>query len=455
MKLIYALTFLLLSTTTFANDFTVIPPDSATSIVDKSASIYLIEEGRTLFSNGQTKGALIKFREAANKDQNSWRANYWIAQCHYRLNNYGYALKYASKAKSIDPEKVNDEIYFLLGETYHRLGSIDTALINYEIALDRLSNARSKTLSVALHIEECKFAQEQMKNDAKYTKVRLAGEINSGFDDYGAILVDAGKVIYFTSRRSNTTGGGVNPDDERYFEDVYKVTWDENAKEWTDITNKLGKINSDGFDALNYISLDGLWGIMTLNSTATGDKKTTNGSDICEIKMSNKGVWNTPHIINNKSINTSYFEGSATLTADGNTMYFVTDRKGLKSSTDIYVVHREGKKWGTAKPLPFTINTKGRETTPFISPDGRYLFFSSNGHVGLGGMDVYVVENLGDSWGEPINLGYGINTVNNDTHFSFNKDLLIAFVSSFEIIGKKASIDIYQIDMKNFSMPKQ
>ena len=455
MKLIYILPFLLLSTTSFARVLHLTPPDSTTSVVDKSASMFLVEEGRTLFSKGQIKGALIKFREAANKDVNSSKANFWIGQCHYRLNNYGYALKYAKKALSTNSEKVNEEIYFLLGETYHRLGSVDTALINYEIAKEKLSKTRSKDLTIDLHIEECKFALEQMKNDEVFTKNRLNGDVNSGFDDYGAILADSGKVIYFTSRRSNTTGGGVNPDDERYFEDVYKATWDETTQEWSDVTNKLGKINSKGFDALNYISPDGLWAVITLNTTATDDSKTTKGSDICEIKMSNKGVWNSPRIINNKSINTSYFEGSASLTADGNTMYFVSDRKGLKSSTDIYVAHRDGKKWGGAKPLPFTINTKGRETTPFITADGRYLFFSSNGHVGLGGMDVYVVENLGDSWGEPINLGYGINTVNNDTHFSFNQDLLIAFISSFEIIGKKSSIDIYQIDMKNFSFPKQ
>src|SRR5690606_14357195 len=113
------------------------------------------------------------------------------------------------------------------------------------------------------------------------------------------------------------------------------------------------------------------YGIMTLNSTATDKKSSTNGSDLCEIKMNTKGTWNSPSIIKNKTINTSYFEGAATLTADGNTMYFVTDRKGEKSSTDIYVVEKVGKKWGEAKPLPMTINTVGRETTPFITPDGR------------------------------------------------------------------------------------
>ncbi|MCH2218506.1 MAG: hypothetical protein MK076_10640, partial [Flavobacteriales bacterium] len=153
-------------------------------------------------------------------------------------------------------------------------------------------------------------------------------------------------------------------------------------------------------------------------------------------------------------INTSYFEGSATLTADGNTMYFVTDRKGEKKSTDIYVVHREGKEWGDAKPLPESINSEGRETTPFITPDGRYLFFSSDGHLGMGGLDIYVVENKGGGeWGTPVNLGIGVNTVNNDTHFVYSAELKKAFISGYEIVGSKSSIDIYEIDMATFIFP--
>lgn len=102
-----------------------------------------------------------------------------------------------------------------------------------------------------------------------------------------------------------------------------------------------------------------------------------------------------------------------------------------------------------------TINTAGRETTPFITPDGRYLFFSSDGHLGMGGLDIYVVENMGGTWGEPINLGAGINTVNNDTHFVYYEALKKAYVSGFELVGDKSSIDIYEIDMSNFSYPKK
>lgn len=430
------------------------PPDSTTTIVDKASAVILVEEGRTLYTEGRMRDALIKFREASVKDPNSWRASYWISKCHYKMDNFGYALKYALASTRMGDKKTDDEVFFILGSCYHRLGNIDTAIINFQKAKDRLTKRRANELLVDHHIAECEFALAEMaKGDPKYKKERLEGPINSGYDDYNVVLLGELPSMYFTSRRNNTTGGALNPDDQRYFEDTYRCTYDAELNEWSDVTNELGKLNSTGFDALNFVSSDGLTGIMTLNTTFTGDKKVTKGSDICEIKKNNKGTWNTPKIIKNKSINTSYFEGSASLTADGNTMYFVTDRKGEKSSTDIYVVHKEGKGWGEAKPLPEAINTKGRETTPFITPDGRYLFFSSDGHLGMGGLDIYVVENKGDSWGAPVNLGIGINSVNNDTHFVYSAPLKKAFISGYEIVGEKASIDIYEINMADFVFP--
>jgi tetratricopeptide (TPR) repeat protein len=423
--------------------------------VDKASAAYLIEEGRTLYAKGRMKDALIKFRQASVKDANSWKATYWISKCHYRMDNFGYALKYALSSAKLGGDKIDDEVYYILGTCYHRLGNIDTAIINFQKAKDLLPKRRAADLRVDHHIAECEFALAEIAKGTldSTMKSRLQGTINSGYDDYNVVLLGELPALYFTSRRSNTTGGGLNPDDQRYFEDTYRITYDEELKEWSDETNDLGKLNSNGFDALNYVSPDGLTGIMTLNTTVTGEAKTTRGSDLCEIKKNNKGNWNTPKIIKNKTINTSYFEGAATLTADGNTMYFVSDRKGEKKSTDLYVVHREGKAWGDAQPLPESINSTGRETTPYITPDGRYLFFSSDGHLGMGGLDIYVVENKGDSWGTPVNLGIGINTVNNDSHFVYSAELKKAFISGYEIVGEKSSIDIYEIDMSGFEFP--
>ena len=429
------------------------PPDTTTNLLNKAAALVIIEEAKEIFNQGKVRDALIKFREAAIKDPNSWRAIYWVSQCQYSMNNFGLALKYALEAVSLKQEEVDNELYELLARSYHRMGEIDSALINYNIAFTKLSPMRSKELQIELRIEQCLFAKAELAGTDK-SKKTLISSLNSGFNDYCPIIVDGGKGIYFTSRRSNTSGGRMNPDDQEYFEDTYYAIWNSETNDWDSITNELGRINSDGFDAITYISKDGLNGLMTLNNTATDVKKTTKGSDIFSFEMSTKNKWSTPKRINSKSINTSFFEGSATMTADGNTLYFVSDRKGDKSSTDIYMSQKIGKSWGEAKALPFTINTVGRETTPFITGDGRYLFFSSDGRQGMGGLDIYVVENLGSTWGEPINLGIMVNSVNNDSHFQYYPELNKAVMSSFQIQGQKASMDIYQVDMSNFVFPK-
>jgi Tol biopolymer transport system component len=185
----------------------------------------------------------------------------------------------------------------------------------------------------------------------------------------------------------------------------------------------------------------------------TKDKKKTKSSDLCEVEYTKKSSWTAPRIIANKTINTSFFEGSATLTTDGNTMYFVSDRKGEKKSTDIYVVHKRGKTWGEASALPDSINTIGRETTPFISADGQFLFFSSDGHTGMGGMDIFVSEKTDRGWSKPVNLGPSINTVNDETHFSINFSTKKAFCAGVELIGLKSNYNCFEFDVNQLQLP--
>ena len=428
------------------------PPDSTASIIDKTAAIALLEKGRTLFNEGKVRDALAEFRQAMIKDPNNWKGAYWVGQCQYHQNNYGLALKYASEALRLDKNDVDKDIYELLGRSYHRLGNIDSALINYKSAIAMLSAGRVKELQLELHVKQCEFVRSQIAT-GKTSKRELISALNSGYNDYCPIITNSGKLIYFTSRRSDTKGGNMNPEDQEFFEDTYRAVWNEKINDWDSVSNDLGRVNSDGFDAISYISKDGLHGLMTINNTAIKSSKPTKGSDIFTIEMSNKNKWSTPKRINNNTINTSFFEGSATMTDDMNTMYFVSDRKGEKSGTDIYVVTKTGKSWGEAQPLPAPINTIGRETTPFVTGDGRFLFYSSDGMDGMGGYDIYVVENKGDSWGTPINLGIEYNSVNNDTHFKHYPELNKAILSSFQIIGQKASLDIYQVDMKGYVIP--
>lgn len=436
------------------NVFGFTPPDSTTRLIDKASAVIIVEEGKKAFYQGQTKLALTKFRQAFVKDQYNAKAAFWVAQCHYKLNNYGYALQYAKKVELLD-NKVDQDLFYLIAESYHRQTILDSALLYYALTKQEMSKHRYKELRVSDKVRECEMADSLIKLKHAFVRELVNSEVNSGYDDYGPILNADGKTLYFVSRRNDTQGGGINPDDQTFYEDTYKAVWNEEEQKWDSITNQLGKLNSDGFDAINHISSDGLTAYITLNTTSLDIKKTTRSSDICMLGMANNGNWNTPKPIKNKTINTSFFDGAATLTADGNTLYFVSDRNGERHKTDIYVSHREGKKWGDAKPLPDNINTKDFETTPYISSDGRYLYFSSNGLNGMGGYDIYMSENKGNNtWSDPINLGGGINSVNDDTHFRYYPMLEKAYLASFRLQNRKSSIDIYEVDFEGFELLK-
>ncbi|HLW40520.1 MAG TPA: hypothetical protein VKX31_09020, partial [Brumimicrobium sp.] len=358
------------------------PTDSSASVVNKIAATYLIDEGKKILNEGRFRDALQRFREAYVRDQYNYRTAYWIGEAHYALDNYGYALRYGKIAESLSKASDGD-VFFLLAKSYHRQGVLDSARMNYKMAEAQLPVAKKNAYELRQKINEIEYAISVESEEMLYERVLMNENINSGYDDYGAMLSPDGKELYYTSRRPDTRGGNINPGDQRYFEDIYLTKWDEETKNWGTATNDIERLNSEGFDAASYISPDGNTVYMTVNTSVLDIRRTTRSSDICVAERTKEGRWSLPRAINNKSINTTFFDGAPTLTADGNTMYFVSDRDGIRTKSDIYVVHKDGNKWGTAKKLPALINTVGNETTPYITPDGRYLFFSSDGHKGM------------------------------------------------------------------------
>jgi tetratricopeptide (TPR) repeat protein len=434
-----------------ANNINTNPPDSL-NLINKITASNMIERAMQMLVDGRNKDAINSFKEASNLDPENWRPYFYISKGHFNLYNYGYALDYAKKAFLADPDHVDKEIFFMLGQSYHRLNKLDSALINYKLALENLSSLQAKDLHLQLRISQCEYAIES-ETKGETLKRTAVLNINSGYNDYGGMLTNNGQEMYFTSRRNTSTGGQMNPDDQEYFEDIYRAVYNSETQSWDSITNDLKNFNSEAFDALTFISKDGKFGLMTINKEVL-ETNETKSSDLFYIEKNKKGKWTSPSSIDGKNVNTVYFEGAATMTEDRKNIYFVSDRNAERKHSDIYVVQEVDGNWGEAKLLPETINTIGRETTPFITPDGKYLFFSSDGFVGMGGLDIYVSEKLeNDQWSEPVNLGGTINSVNNDTHFYYYPELNKAMISSTTLTGQKGSLDIFEIDMTGFVLP--
>jgi Tol biopolymer transport system component len=429
--------------------------DTTSNFIDKSAALLQIEQGKNLLLENNYLKAIITFRNAANKDPYSWRAPFWLAKTHYKLNNYGYSLKYANEALTKDSTGIDKEINYYLAQSYHRLNKLDSAVYYYEKCIKTFNKKDIITLDIQNRYNQALYAQKVEKQEKFAAKKVVPGDVNTGHNDYGPVLASDGKSLYFTSRRNNTTGGGQNPYDEVFYEDIYHAQWDAENETWDSITNVglLKKVNGNGFESLSWLSPDGTTAYITINNEAVDEKITTRSSDIFEINLTSKGAWSSPKGSSTALINSQGFDAGATLTANGNTMYFVSDRN-TKNGSDIYVSYKTGKTWGAPIPLSDSINTSGNETTPFITPDGKYLFFSSDGHIGMGGYDIFVSKNLGGiNWSKPVNLGPAINSVNNDTHFQYYPELKKAMFASQVISGFKSNIDIFEIDTTDFKLP--
>ncbi|UKN01625.1 tetratricopeptide repeat protein [Paracrocinitomix mangrovi] len=452
MKKIFSyLMFLFISTTAFSFN----PPDSTSNIFEKGTAQYLISEGKRLYNEGSYRVALVKFREALVKDKNNPLAIYWVGECHKVLGNYEKAIEYVTQALEKDPE-VDDESGFILGQCYQRTAELDKAIENYNKVKSKVKPLRAKELDIDFYIAQCERAKEMMANPVNVTVTNMGMRINSAFDDYAPTLDADGKTIYYVSRRADNKGGGVNDADQRYFEDIYISRWDEENKEWSEPSNSdevVRRMNTEGFDAVSHISPDGKYLYLTINTMAMEKPKPkTKSSDIFYCKKNTRGGWNSPKSMG-KPINTIVFDASASLTADGNTMYFISERKGGQGRADIWVTKLSGKEWSKPVNLGPTINTAGQETTVYVTPDEKYLFFSSDGLDGMGGYDVFVCENKSGQWSDPVNLGYPINTVSDETHFVYDiktKSGMYSTFSSKENQGVGAR-DIFKVDMSNYT----
>lgn len=428
------------------------PTDSTKiSLKEKTAALLMIDDAKKDFYEGYTRTAIVKFRQALLKDPENATAAFWVSKCHNQFKNYGYALSYAKDALSID-KNVDAEVYFIIADAYHKMNVLDQAISYYKKCKDEISNYGVKALRIEERIEECeRYIKDSAENKNELSKVLLPEKINSGFDDYAPVLSKNGKHLYFVSRRLDTKGGGINPDDQRFYEDIYVTPWVKTAMEFDSIGNDLDLLNSVGFDAISAFNNNTSAAYITLNTSTVevGREFTTKGSDIAVSRKDENGKWSKPLIIDDANINTSFFEGSASIDKFANTMIFVSDRNGMSSKSDLYMSKKEDAKWGRAVALPDNVNTPENETTPYLTPDGNYLFFSSNGRDGYGDYDIYVCRNKGgNEWTDPVNLGPQINSVTSDTHFQYYPEFGVAFCSSIRLEGEKSSMDIYMIDLE-------
>ena len=363
-----------------------------------------LETGDKFYEQGPMfyKLAMYHYFAANQFNPNNAVLNFKIGKCYLYSSNKLRSISFLEKVLKLNPE-FDSQVHYMLGKAYHLDLQWDKAIAelkNFQRALNHGTAEETALIADAdKHIAECYTGKELVKEPVRVFIDNAGAEVNSQYPDYGTVISADESVMLFTSRRANTTGGKVDPGINEYFEDIYSST--KKDGKWTPALNMGAPINTDDHDANSGLSADGQKFLIYIGK---------NNGDLYESEL--KGtVWSKPERMN-KNINTDFHESSACYSPDGRSVYFITDKpEGGLGRRDIYISSKDEKgTWGKAVNLGPTINTKYNEEGVFIHPDGKTLYFSSQGHKTMGGYDIFKTVNENGVWSIPENLGYPVNT---------------------------------------------
>ncbi|UII25666.1 OmpA family protein [Fulvivirga maritima] len=397
-----------------------------TSGYSQSHKFYL-KRGKKYYKIGAYDRAIGDFKRAARIRKGNATITYHLGLAYLGAGDVDQALKNLEKVYLLNP-KIDREITYYLGIAYQYQYDLEKAKKVFHIYKDLKKKNEAKALR---KIKECDFGMASIAKKQNTEVRNLREPINSRYNDYAPIIDPKGRFLIFTSSRNGSTGG-LRLTDGSYYEDIY-ISHKRNGQ-WDDPKKISPKINIKYHDAACSISPDG--------KTLYLYYERGGGNIYAATKENN--LWSEPERMTDK-INSVFWETSASITADGKTIYFSSDRPGGIGGLDIYRTDlRENGEWSTPVNLGPTINTNFSEDSPYISPDGKTLYFGSNGHTGMGGNDIYYSRVINGRYQEPVNMGYPINTVFNDNYFTISPDNKHGYYASSQPDGE-GDADIYEI----------
>ncbi len=394
-----------------------------------------IEKGDAYFMKGPAYfgEALQYYLKAQEFNTHNADLNYQIGLCYLNMSKDRLkALPFFERALQLKSDMGNDFL-FDLGIAYQYSLEFEKAIKVFTAYLSAIGPDAKPALlkKVNKAIKECESGIELVKKPIRVRIENLGPNINSKFADYAPVLSEDETKIMFTSRREGTTGNLVDPVDSMYLEDIYLSYKLDN--EWAPAKNAGSPINSTEHDGTINLSPDGKRLIIY---------RTVGGGDIFESTM-NGISWSEPRPL--KEINSKDYENHAAYSIDGKTLFFVSNRSSKEAlgSKDIYLA--DVAEDGTISNIHNAgdiINTAYEEDGVFCHPDGKSIFFSSRGHNTMGGFDIFKTTFENGVFTAPVNVGYPINSPEDDVFFILSKDGKRGYFASYreEGYGEK---DIY------------
>lgn len=392
--------------------------------------------------------ALTMYLEANNFNPENAELNFKIGKCMLQTPQKTDAIAYLEKSVALDQES-GAVVYFYLAKAYKFNNEIEKSEKTFKIAQSRLKNNEMDVYldKIKKELLECKSASELINNPSRVWVENMEA-FNTEYDDYSACVSADESVLIFNSRRPSTTGGGKNANED-YFADLF-ISYFENGK-WSAPKQMDETLNLPGDDEC--VALSGDAQRLFLVRDNVGNK------DVYRSELDGS-KWSSPIPLAMNSINTEANESYASFSHDGIKIYFVTDNLyANKGGTDIFFSGRVNssfkEEWGKAFTAGSELNTKYNEGCIFFHPDGKTIYFSSQGHNSMGGYDIFKSVREAGRWSEPENLGYPINTVYDEKYISVTASGKHAYISSNRNSDRKGCYDIYEVTFLGPEKPMQ
>lgn len=383
-----------------------------------------------------------------------------IGICYFGLNQFEDALSFFKEVNegSIDKKRANFHYYY--GVTLQRHGLYQSALEQLNKFKQKTSNKDVKFNEPDEIINQCNFALKAMEKPVSVTLTPLPETINSKYNEYHPFITTYGQKMYFTSRR-NPLNSTETLEDGQYHDNIYLAEWNNDTEEWNQAKIIDGPINSKDHDSNTSLSADGKTMYIYRNDETLNNKffAQLGAGDIYTSKLNEAGRWSKPIPV--QGINTKgFYEGGASVSADGKFLYFISDRSGIaygktQGFKDIWVSEiQDDGSWGKPKNLGPNVNSSGNEASVFIHPNGTTLFFASDGHssMNFGGYDVFKSEMVNGEWTKAVNLGYPINTHLDEKEIILGLDGSVAWISAMSRTENRSDMDIYQADLAFYNV---
>ncbi len=361
---------------------------------------------------GSFRLARESYLKAYGYNPDNAELNYMIGKCYLYSDNKFESIKYIQKAYELKPD-VNFDIHLMMGMAYHQINEFDKAIEAYNYFINEIEpkDREEYKSKIDLYVQQCKNGKILVAEPKRVVINNLGKAVNSVFDDYGPVIDREASVLYFTSRRKFEKNSEKSIIDDKFYEDAYVS--EQNLGEWS-MAKRLDK-KVTGKDNTSNVAMIGLSPDKQKIYIYRGNN---NGGDLFASTMK-KGVWSSPKSL--RKFNTKDREVSMCISSDESTLYFVSsNKKEGYGGTDIYISKKNEKgKWGKPENAGNVINTFFDELGVSLGPNDSVLYFSSKGHNSMGGYDVFksTLSDVG-LWSKPTNLGYPVNTPNDDIFYS-------------------------------------